>query len=292
MRICADRPSPQEEIKLLVERQKNHASLSVDAIKTDGGTQSRARIDDAVVSEYADALGEGASFPPVVVFYDGSDYWLADGFHRHAAHRQIGLVEIDVDVQQWTRRDAVLYSVGANNSHGLRRTNEDKRRAVLTLLNDSVWSGWSDNEIAVRCGVTREYVNRLRNHTCDQVTSISRTFIHPKTGTVATMQTANIGGRKAENDNEQRPVAENWRNAPTWQESRSAVLPWAETRGFASGAIMMPQADRNQKFRTTTVRKVQARMSGIRQRTISSWPVVFLGTSTLTRHPTKLPRRL
>jgi len=32
--------------------------------------------------------------------------------------------------------DAVFNSVGANAEHGLRRTNADKRRAVLTLLND------------------------------------------------------------------------------------------------------------------------------------------------------------
>jgi branched-chain amino acid transport system substrate-binding protein len=43
--------------------------------------------------------------------------------------------------------DAILYSVGANEMHGLRHTNEDKRRAVLTLLNDPGWSKWSDPEI-------------------------------------------------------------------------------------------------------------------------------------------------
>ena len=26
---------------------------------------------------------EGAEFPPLIVFFDGATYWLADGFHRY-----------------------------------------------------------------------------------------------------------------------------------------------------------------------------------------------------------------
>ena len=33
--------------------------------------------------------GKGA-FPPVDVFDDNTDYWMANGFHRHEAHRQLG----------------------------------------------------------------------------------------------------------------------------------------------------------------------------------------------------------
>jgi hypothetical protein len=44
----------------------------------------------------------------------------------------------------------------------VRRTNEDKRRAVATLLNDPEWSQWSDREISRRCGVSDRMVNSLR----------------------------------------------------------------------------------------------------------------------------------
>ena len=71
---------------------------------------------------------------PVVVFHDGVDHWLADGFHRYHASRRIEALESVAEVRTGTRRDAVLYSVGANASHGQRRTNADKRRAVMTLL--------------------------------------------------------------------------------------------------------------------------------------------------------------
>ena len=62
------------------------------------------------VTDYAEALTAGAIFPPVVVFSDGSAFWLADGFHRLKAHREAGLAEIACEVRDGTQRDAVLYS--------------------------------------------------------------------------------------------------------------------------------------------------------------------------------------
>ena len=131
-------------------------------IKTDGGTQPRAELSETLAAEYAEAMRDGAKFPPVVVFHDGVDHWLADGFHRHKAALDNGLDKIDADVQQGSHRDAVLFSVGANAAHGQRRTNEDKRRAVLKLLNDREWHTWSDSEIARRCGVSDKTVARYR----------------------------------------------------------------------------------------------------------------------------------
>lgn len=137
--------------------------LTLDRLRTDGGTQSRAFVDPAVVADYAAELADGAVFPPVVAFYDGSDYWLADGFHRLAAARQAGQPALAVDLRQGTQRDAVLFSVGANAHHGLRRSNQDKRRAVATLLADPEWAQWSDREIARRAGVgSSSWVGKLR----------------------------------------------------------------------------------------------------------------------------------
>jgi hypothetical protein len=116
---------------------------------------------------------------------------LADGFHRFHACAKIGREHIEADVRQGTRRDAILHSVGANEEHGLRRTNDDKRRAVLTLLGDSEWSAWSDREIARHCRVGAPFVGKHRTLTVtDYSTERRYTTRH---GTVSTMQTAKIG---------------------------------------------------------------------------------------------------
>ena len=137
-------------------------TLKIDQIRIDGGTQPRVAIDEDVVVEYADLYVEGVDLPPVTVFHDGSTYWLADGFHRYWASKQTEREAIAVDVQQGTRRDAILYSVGANATHGLRRSNADKRKAVLTMLQDDEWSQYSDHEIARQCNVTQPTVGRHR----------------------------------------------------------------------------------------------------------------------------------
>ena len=136
--------------------------LEIVAIRIDGGTQPRVHLNEVTVGEYAELLTDGVGLPPVTVFFDGSEYWLADGFHRYFAHTKIGALKISADVRNGSCRDAVLHSVGANASHGLRRTNEDKRRAVETLVNDAEWSKWTDREIAKACGVSHTFVAAIR----------------------------------------------------------------------------------------------------------------------------------
>ncbi len=174
-------------------------SLPITLIRRDGGTQPRVAINQTTVEEYASDMKEGASFPPVLLFNDGTQHWLADGFHRVLAAESIGLKEIAAVVRQGTQRDAVLYSCGANATHGLRRTNADKRRAVLRLLEDSEWSKWSDREIARRCGVSHDFVNRMRKSICHPMTDTKLNTERKvqRGGTTYTVNTANIGSSKA-----------------------------------------------------------------------------------------------
>lgn len=173
-------------------------NLALDTINATGGTQSRAELNHATVSEYAEALGHGAEFPPVIVFSDGAagGNWLADGFHRYHAHRAAGLVEISCDIRVGTRRDAVLFSVGANASHGLRRTNEDKRNAVETLLRDPEWATWSNNAIAKVCAVSDKTVatyraDHLRKSEDGNTVPMKRTV--ERNGTTYEQDTSKIG---------------------------------------------------------------------------------------------------
>jgi hypothetical protein len=141
-------------------------------------------------------MRNGDKFPSLVVFHDGTTYWLVEGFHRFEAAQCAEKADFECTIHKGTMRDAILYSCGTNAVHGLRRSNEDKRRVVTKLLEDSEWSNWSDREIARRCSVSNEFVGRVREWLTPPVTvnvdSETRTY-RTKHGTTATMNTANIG---------------------------------------------------------------------------------------------------
>jgi hypothetical protein len=137
-------------------------TIAIHRISRDMLLQPRASLHRDWIEDYATDMANGASFPPVVVFFDGKEYWLADGFHRLFAREAAGFKNIEADVRPGGRRDALLHSVSANAQHGHRRTNEDKRRAVDIMLNDPEWATLKDVEIARSCMVTDRFVAARR----------------------------------------------------------------------------------------------------------------------------------
>lgn len=173
------------------------ATLELALLRRDGGTQPRDSISIGIAKEYAEALLDGDILPPVTVFYDGTAYWLADGFHRSMAHELAEIPRVPVDIRQGSRRDAILYSVGANAAHGYRRSAADKRRAVLTLINDPEWSGWSDREIARRCAVDHKTVAAIRPAPTGEIPSERVRTYQKANGKQSTMRVGAIGQRKS-----------------------------------------------------------------------------------------------
>lgn len=184
--------------------------LPIESITLDSEIQPRQQLNQEVVAEYAEVMRQGATFPPVIVFFDGSKYWLADGFHRVNAKLSIDGYDILVDLKPGSRREAFLYAAGANATHGLRRTNADKRRAITRLLLDDEWSQWSSREIARRCGVDHKTVDKLRtelnvNSYSENISSLSgesrqrQKRIVRRNGKVQSMNISNIGTKSAKN---------------------------------------------------------------------------------------------
>jgi hypothetical protein len=142
--------------------------VPLDRIATDENGQTRVKVRPDVVREYAAAMVEqvgegGLRFPPVILFKDGGDfYWLGDGFHRVFAARKAGLTEIAAEVRGGTQRDALLFGICANSTHGLPRSNADKRHAVALVLADPEWSQWNDREIARRIQVSNVLESKMR----------------------------------------------------------------------------------------------------------------------------------
>jgi uncharacterized ParB-like nuclease family protein len=157
-------------------------------IRLDGDTQARAELNQTTVDLYAEQIQEGDQFPPVVVFFDGSDHWLADGFHRYFAHQKAGKAGIEADIRNGTVRDAKLYSFGANKIRGLSLTAADNRRIIALMLEDEEWAKWSNAEIARHVGVSAMTVGRVRS---SMGARAEVTFV--KGGKERTMNTEQIG---------------------------------------------------------------------------------------------------
>ncbi len=171
--------------------------LALSTIKLDGDTQPRTAIDQDVVDDYAAAYGSNSpiGFPPLVVFYDGVNWWLADGFHRWHAAKKAGLDKVSCDVHEGTKEDAQWWAVQANQTHGLRRTNADKAKAVKAALKHPKGVEMSDPKIAEHVGVSPETVRKYRAEL--QATSKVGKSTKRKGKDGRTTDTTNIGGKPA-----------------------------------------------------------------------------------------------
>ena len=83
----------------------------------------------------------------------------------------------------------------------MRRTNEDKRRAVFKLLADDEWAKWSDREIARQCGVGPDLVGTLRPSPSVGNRQMESREVS-RGGKTYTMNTARIGGAPREKPSE------------------------------------------------------------------------------------------
>lgn len=212
----------------------NLKNIKLTDIRIDGGTQARVAISVDAVDDYAEAVTAGVSLPPIVVFHDGAAYWLADGFHRLHANRKIGAVTIDADVRNGTQADAQLFAYGANQAHGLRRTNDDKRKAVLGVL--GLKPDWSDRAVAKHVGVTHPFVAAERRSLVTVTSEDApneRTYT-TKHGTQAKMDVS--GQKKAGEAKRATAAAKEQQPVPA---STSAPEPAREDDGGASAEEML-----------------------------------------------------
>lgn len=142
--------------------EPTYQAVPLAAIRRDA-TRTRAALNADRVAQLLERISEGDRFPAPVVFFNGTDYWLADGFHRMEAYSRTEYDTIECDVREGNGADAILFGAGANAKHdqaGLYRSNADKRHAVVMVFqalaakNES----WTDTRIAKLCGVSNVMV--------------------------------------------------------------------------------------------------------------------------------------
>ena len=177
--------------------------LNLLAIRIDGGTQARLAINEAVVGEYAARMDDGEDFPPVTVFFDQTDYWLADGFHRYHAIQKNGKASIDADVREGSLEDAILYSYGANSRRGLSMTPEDNLHIIKSMFCHPKWRLWSNNEIARQIGMSGAYIGRVKRdlERDEKIPVLDGDKTYKRQGVELQMNTEKLG--KKEGDKEQ-----------------------------------------------------------------------------------------
>ena len=182
--------------------------IEISAIRTDGGTQARLKLDHNVVKESAECMKDGDKFPPVIVFHDGSEYWLANGFHRYFATKSNGELEIECEVKQGTLDDAVLYAFSADGRQGLSRSAEDNRNIIIRMIQHPVWSKWSNAEIAKHVGVSKMTVGRVKASLEKDKPAPTKKKYKDKHGNESTIETKNIGKTKEKKVTKEEPATE------------------------------------------------------------------------------------
>lgn len=136
-------------------------TMKIADIDMDNAIQTRVAIDEEVVEEYAQLMRQKVKFPPIAGIRDeGGVLWVTDGIHRLKAASKAGLTEIDIEIQEGDRFEAVMHALRANSRHGIRRTNADKRKAVEIALKE--FPKWSGRVLAKLCGVANQLVSTMR----------------------------------------------------------------------------------------------------------------------------------
>ncbi len=187
-------------------------ALAIGSIRTDGGTQMRARINAQTVAEYATLMREDVRFPPIGVVRDETGtLWAWDGFTRLAASRLAHATTISALVQPGTLSDAIWLATSANQAHGQPRTLGDKTRAVEVALRHPTSHDKSARAIAKHVGVSHTLVADIRKRLAATGESPAHTVKPPAA--------ARIG-----RGSPIRQLASWWKQAPS--DERSALRAW------------------------------------------------------------------
>lgn len=134
--------------------------VKLDDIEIYAGTQARQGIDQDTVDKYAERMIEGDQFPPIVLFNDGSGYYIGDGHHRVLGSIKNEFVDIEAEVKIGTKNDALWYAMGANRINGKSMTRGDLRHAVTLAL--KTWPDKTQQAIADQVGCSQWLVSKTR----------------------------------------------------------------------------------------------------------------------------------
>lgn len=179
------------------ELSRTTTTVDVGRLVLDELVYCRAKgIDRETVERYAEAMRDGAEFPPVSVVgltsgKDKGELLVWDGFHRVEAARLCGRPSLPVEILDGDVRLALVLAAGANTTHGKATNHEDRRLAGERLLKDPEWCQWSDRQIARWTGTSHTSVARWRKELAQAGKTVRPEKVRQYTqrGTMVTLRT-------------------------------------------------------------------------------------------------------
>lgn len=133
--------------------------LPLKDVVRDEDLQMRVAMSGDHIDSLKEALLDKVELPPIIVYSDGINYFLADGHHRYVAHVILGKQEILSEVREGGRQAALDYAFGANKeNNALPRTTKDKQRALTAAQKHH--PKLSERKLAELVGVSKSMVHR------------------------------------------------------------------------------------------------------------------------------------
>ena len=168
--------------------------MKLSQITIDHKLMMRVGVDQEIVDEYAQKMLDGDKFPPVIIFNDGDNNYLVEGFKRYYANKKNGFEIIDADVRMGTYDDAFDYAfVKANRGHGERYKTKDKRLQLKMAFEVPRYASKSDRELSRILDVSHTFVSKARKEEGKQPDRLEITRNGKK---------INVENKKKESDNE------------------------------------------------------------------------------------------
>ena len=154
------------------------AEVKLEDVRIDGGTQYRDEINQNTVRDYSEAMRSGDVFPPMEVTFDGTYYWMWNGFHRYFTHMACGSKMVSVSWVAGTQSDAQVLAMGANGTNGFHRNDATKRNQIRAALIHEDTKDLNNSQIARHCKVSDTMVAAVRSPEAKakQVEKIERHF--------------------------------------------------------------------------------------------------------------------
>jgi hypothetical protein len=147
-----------------VTNDRETRKVEIESLRLEECCQAREKLDDEALVVYAEAYSEeDHGLPPIEVVDVDGDLVVVDGFHRVAAARMAGRKFITVDVVTSGNLEFASWeALSKNHDHGVRRTRDDKKKAVWLALDNDIGQEQSSREIAKHLGVSHTFVGKIR----------------------------------------------------------------------------------------------------------------------------------